>query len=809
MTNKRIPGKLKIAIQILGVLLAIILIAWMGVAAYVNTHKKELLGTITKLINDNISGTVIIESMDPALIKGFPAISLRLNKVRLRDSLWQTHQRDLLNANEVYVAVNAFSILTGRTRIQKISINKGSIYLYTDSTGYRNTNLFRRNKDAESNKINEIDLERIQVRFENKAKRKFFSFSVERLNSRLKYKSKSWTARTAVKMKINHLMFNTIKGSYAQNKIVNANLTSKYTHQDHVLHIPRQTISIGQDDLIISGNFPFAEDASGFTAQISSSAILLRNAASLLTPKARASIEKFKLEKPLAFNASISGRLKNKSIPLVQVRWHAKDNTLTFRGETINNCSFNGKYTNEVVPGKPRRDPNSAVHFYQMNGKWENIDFRADTIRVVNLKQPVLHGKFASRFPLARLNRISGGETFLFQNGTASLHLYYKAPFHRSDTGNRYINGTINIHNASFIYKPRNLPFQNVAANLNFKGSDLFLENIRVRSGGSSLQMEGSIRNFLNLYYRAPQNILIDWHIHSPHINLGEFLTFLGKRKAGKTMSARQGGAFSSMFSQLDQVLNKASAHMKLNVKRLTHRNFTANDISSDITLGESAILLKNISLSHGGGKLQLSGNVDQSGTTNRVMVNSRITNVDIRKLFYAFENFGQSGISYQNLKGNFFSDINVSGSLKDNGDVVPGSIYGTVAFELRNAALLNFEPMEKIGDFAFPRRNFSNITITHLKNTLDIKGDKIVIRPMLIRSSVLNVFVEGTYGISSGTDIALRVPLRNPEKDKDLSTAEKNERTARGLVLNLRAVEDENGKVKIKLGKGGNGEKK
>ena len=110
---------------------------------------------------------------------------------------------------------------------------------------------------------------------------------------------------------------------------------------------------------------------------------------------------------------------------------------------------------------------------------------------------------------------------------------------------------------------------------------------------------------------------------------------------------------------------------------------------------------------------------------------------------------------------------------------------------------------MYKIGNFAFPKRDFSNIKFMNLKNTLSISRDKVNIPPMEIRSSVLNIFLSGVYSFNKGTDIRLRIPLRNPRKD-ELKTAmdEKRAHSLKGIVLNLHSTDGDDGQVKIRLGK-------
>ena len=502
---------------------------------------------------------------------------------------------------------------------------------------------------------------------------------------------------------------------------------------------------------------------------------------------------------PAPVAASIRGNLKSRKDPLINASWQVQNSTLVANGETITDCSFSGKFTNEVNKSQGFSDINSAIGLYDMKGKWYGIPFSADSITITNLNTPVLAGKFLADFPLKQINSILGNETFYFSQGTAHVNLLYKAPYFSKDQSQRYINGNVQVKNASMNYLPRNLPFKNVQARLDFCGQDLFLRDINVQSGGSSLQMDGSIKNFLNLFYTDPRKMLLDWHIASPQVNLGQFMSFMGRRKSSKPST----GNINRFSRQLDRMLNEASVQMQMKLNKVIYKKFVAQNVRSNLTLKQQGISINNVSLSHAGGTLIMNGNIDQTGKINMVKLNTSIRDANIQQLFYAFNNFGQKTLNEKNLRGTFNADCKVSGSMRDNGDMVPRSVRGTVDFTLKNGALINFEPMEKIGNFAFPNRDFSNITLKTLSNTFTLEGNTVTIPPMQIESSVLNIFLQGIYGFSQGTDISMQIPLRNPKKDEFIfDDAEKQQRSKRGIVINLHAFDGEDGKVKIKLGK-------
>ncbi|MNH37863.1 hypothetical protein D3C79_988210 [compost metagenome] len=76
----------------------------------------------------------------------------------------------------------------------------------------------------------------------------------------------------------------------------------------------------------------------------------------------------------------------------------------------------------------------------------------------------------------------------------------------------------------------------------------------------------------------------------------------------------------------------------------------------------------------------------------------------------------------------------------------------------------------------------------------------------MQINSSLLNMDVAGVYSLTTGTNIAVDVPLRNPKKDADITDKEElKARRMKGIVLHLLATDGEDGRIKIKLNKNRN----
>jgi hypothetical protein len=806
---------LKVLLKITGALVLLILILWMGAVGYVSANKKVVLDKITALLNENLNGELTIESMEPVLLKGFPGISVSLKNVTLRDSLWVSHHHDLVKAEEVYISVDAISAIKGSPRIRDISIERGSVYIYTDSTGYTNTSIFAKKTDTTQKKgevrINKIKMKEVLFVMENKTKFKLFQMNIADMAVNMDYNDKGWEAKIRTNTLVKDLAFNTAKGSFIKNKKLDASIEIAYDKTTKVLDIPTQGIKLDKDKVEIGGKFMLAEKPGSFELNIAAEDIAFKNAASLLTPTIASKLKIVDFKKPLDVEANIKGLMKFRDTPLVVVKWAIKNNTLMTPAGAIEDCSFRGVFQNEVNSALGHNDRNSRITVYEFKGSWETIPFQVDTVFVSNLKSPVIEGRFTSNFPLKKLNSIIGGKSFAFNEGNANLNLHYKGGLSPTDTNKAYVYGAIKVSGANMSYLPRDLKFTNSSAIVNFRGRDVFVQNVRLQGGTTVLQMDGSLLNFLSLYYTDPGKMVLDWRIRSDEINLVEFMSFLGTRKRSAVAAApKASGAANRMATQLDKLMDASTVHLNCKVGKLTYYSFSAQNIDADVSLQPAGIILNHVYVNHAGGKLAVSGSIGQSGATNNFKVKANVDGVNVQEFFRSFQNFGQDAIMDKNLRGSVFATADVTGSLTDKGKIVPNSLFGFVTFDLKNGMLKDFEPFQKIGKFIFRNRDMSNVSINKLANRLEIQGNKIVINPMYIESSAINLQIDGVYGMDKGTDINIDVPLRNPKKDElILNDSSRQESGMKGIVVHLKATDGADGNVKIKLLAKGDKEKR
>lgn len=800
------PRWSKITLKVLGIIIGVVLLIFSALALYVNSNKKSLLETITQKLNKNLNGTLTIESMDPTFLRGFPGVSISLKNVVMKDSLWKNHQHTLLNAKELEVSVNTISLLKGTIEIKKIGINDAQIYLFTDSNGYSNTAIFRKKDkskkpkdDSESStEIRKFALNNVSFVVDNKKGHKLFQFDIYDLKGNMDYPLLGgWDAEIKLKTLAKSLAFNTRRGSFIKDKLLEGPFKVNYDDESGIVLVAPNTLKIGKDQFIIGAKFDTSKENTDFTIDIETKNILWRDASALLAPNITAKLNMFDLKQPIHVYCKLAGNMGPGGDPSINVKALVKDNTLTTRGGVIDDCSFTGVFTNSYITGKGISDENSAIKLFGFKGSYAQIPFSIDTAFINNLDKPIATGVFRSQFDIAKLNNIIGEEMLKFGKGIANVKLAYRADIVDFMLTKPFVKGLVDIQNADISYVPRKVNFKNTAISLTFTDHDLYIKNIRLQSGKSVVFMEGSVSNFLSLYYTDPEKVLLNWKIRSPQIHLGEFIGFLGTRKPKAKKRSKQ----SNFSENLNELFEKSQVNMNVKVDKIYYNKFLATNANADLLLSQNGIAIKNVSVKHAGGSVSLNGSIAQKGSTNNFKLNTVLSNVDIKNFFYSFDNFGMKTLTSKNLRGFLYSKTNISGVISDKGNLLPNSLYGSIVFDLKKGALLSFEPVKSVGKFAFPFRDLDNITFTNLNGKFDVRGQRITINPMQINSSLLNMDIAGIYSMSTGTNITLDVPLRNPKKDADITDKkEKRERRMKGIVLHLLATDGEDGKIKIKL---------
>ncbi|SHL45605.1 AsmA family protein [Flavobacterium saccharophilum] len=790
-------------------LVALVLIAGAGLSIYFNRNKTEIMAKINTKINDNINGDFHIGDFQYKFLTGLPNFTVALKDVELKDKQWKTHKHTLLKTKEIEVRLNVWSLLQKEINIHKILINDAQIYLYKAENGYSNSDIFKPKKkktpetqsDSETT-IDEIDLNNVHFILDNRIGHKLFDFDVASLKSKVDYDGDDWKTDVFLDTQIGSLAFNTVHGSFAKQKRLKGTFAVTYSAEREKIDVKTEGLKIGSDSFDIVAFFNLAKGSALFGINISTT-ILWQNASNLLSANISSKLNHFNLKKEIDVNCDIKGDFNAEGDPRIVVQAEVHNNELSIPDGLLTDCNFKGIFTNNFKPKEGFSDANSAVILTRFSAKYRNVPLKIAQLSINNLEKPLATGVVNSDFDLPVMNEENTEKWIHFTEGHATLNLKFQF-----DIVNLYITkprfiGNVDVKNVSFHFIPKNIHAEKINVKLQFTQEALIINKIAYKNKNNTIFIDGKINNFLNLYYDAPEKMVVNWNIYCPSIDVRQFMGVLATSQKKKVNTKKP-----SMSQQLRNAIEKCVVDINLKADKITYNKLTATNTKAVIQMIDSRLVIKNGSLQTCGGSINFSTTLSPNGKNYNFASNAQVNQVDITQFLKSFNNFGIKSFTPNNIRGQLTSNTDMTGMIH-NGELVPNSTHGSLNFKVSHGALINFEPIVKIGKFAFPFRDVKNITFSDLSGNCKLRGELVDVNKLTISSSVLNLDAEGIYSFGRGTNMALTIPLRNSKDDAKLATkAERDAVRDRGIVLHLLAVDD-GGKMKIKWGKKDKGKNK
>lgn len=783
---------------------ALFLISSAVLALYFNNNKAEIITQINAKINENITGTIDIGDIRYKFLKGFPNMTLALSQVELKDSLWAIHKHTLLKAEQIEIRIDLLDLLSNEINIDKIEIQQATLYLFKGKNGIVNTTIFRpqpkgaKAKSSTTSSINEIVLDQVHFISENQLGNKLFDFDVLALRSKIDFDEDNWHTKLYLKTLAKNMAFNTQRGSFIKDKIVEGVLKVDFSNQKNQISVATENLEIGKELFDIKAHFSLDKNKSPFDIAITTN-ILWKEASALLSANISNRINQFDLKKPIRVGCTIIGDMNATGDPEIVVTTKIKNNELKIPDGIITDCRFDASFTNHYEKGAGCNDVNSTITLTNFSGKYKTIPFTIPIGIISNFEKTTAAGSFKSDFNVSRLNEIVTKDFIHFSDGQAKVNLEFKFDILDLKIQKPLFTGNVAVKNATVNYSPRNLTFVKTDIQLDFTEEALLIKKINFKDRRNTVFMEGKIDNFLTLYYENPEKMIVNWDIYAPFLDVKQFVGVITRSGQKSPKKQHKKDDFSE---ELYAVVDKCQVVLHLKADKMVYSKLQATNAKATVLLVNNQLIVKNGWVQSSGGTISFDGKLAPNGDTFLLESNAKINRVDIARFLTSLNNFGIQSFKPKNIKGFLSASASLKGTLLSGGQLKTNSLSGTAKFDVSQGALVDFEPIKNIGKFAFPFRDVNNIVFRDLSGNFKINGDLVDVNDLKVSSNVLNLDVNGVYSFNRGTNLAMTVPLRNPKKDEFITDkTERAEKRNKGIVLHLQAV-DVDGKIKIRWNK-------
>ncbi len=197
-------------------------------------------------------------------------------------------------------------------------------------------------------------------------------------------------------------------------------------------------------------------------------------------------------------------------------------------------------------------------------------------------------------------------------------------------------------------------------------------------------------------------------------------------------------------------------------IKRMNYHNYLITNIKSDLrTTKDHMMYIDTMSMDLAGGHIDLSGYFN--GTDRNSIYFSpdmAVYNLNLDKLMFKFDNFGQDEVLSDNLHGDITGRI--WGKIKMHADLVPIISDSDIHLDINitGGSIENYGPLEALSGY-FEDERLHKVIFDTLQNRIDLKNGEMVIPEMLINTNLGFIKVSGKQDMDMNMEYYISVPLQ------------------------------------------------
>jgi hypothetical protein len=750
---------------------------------YLLNNKRILTNFVIEQINNNLNAELQVKNSDVTIFKNFPNVSLDLIGVSL-----QTKTENILTANHLYFGFNIKDILNKNYHIQIITIDSATINLKIDENGKSNLDIVKSSKEQESNNTNflidleKVKLKRVNFNFNDLQSNQNYKTQIKEAEFDGRFKNTEFKLNVYADAFVNQITSSNVNFVKDKNVVLKANIAVNNNKKTYAFK--NAELKINELDLLLNGLITGKQVGSEVQLDFDSKKISIATLFSLLPIKIPAEVLAYESKGNVFFKGTVNGLISPVSNPKIVFDFGVSNGSINNKKLNIelNNISMVGKFNN----GAKQDLTTSLLVLNNIKAKLANDQINGD-ITIENLASPKLDLALAGNMNLENLFQLFPVKAIESIKGNIGFDTKIKANLADKNTSNIWKQagnyGKFNLLVNNLKAKDFDKKIDNLEANFALNGANLDIEKCNVNLNQSDVKISGSLNNFLGYLFGNNENLTAKINYNSNYVDM-EHVIFMPETQKANTNESKY-----NLPKNIDLQINA-------NIDKFKYNNFIANNLSCKIQVLPTQIIINQAKLNALNGSINFASKVLNSKQGN-YFIESKIDlkNINVTEAFRQCNNFGQTNITAQNLKGTYNGSIDFAGVWDEKLNCKTDKIYVQIKIQLLNGELINYKPLAALSRFV-SLTDLQNLKFAELNNTIEIKEQTITIPKMLIENNAVNITLSGSQNFDNFIDYDLKVNLsevlRKKLKAKDNEFGEEDEKKKGiNLFINMRGPID------------------
>lgn len=723
--------KRRIFLYIIGIITLLFILLSIGL--YIK--RDDIKNALISGANQKLKVPFQIEEVDISLSK-FPSAALHFTNVYSPGS-YAKETDTLLFAEDLYLQFSIWQIITGKYSIHSISVENGTINIKRSFTGKHNYLIFKTDTSSQGSvftlnqvtgtglKLSYFD-DDIQVNSSGFAKQLSLSGSFEPNLIQLEVSANSY---------VDSVLFE--RNCYLKKVPLQADFT--YTSNESSYQINQGSATLNNDL-----NFNFEIKNNGSQTQV----FAQTKNTDLGDFKTLAENQKWYKNESFDIDGILEAQLNTtiaKNQQDISINFSTTQGTLKGikNGAKLNKVSFTGSYK------KDSRNDHLKLDKISAEGKTGILE---GNLTINSFSRPLVSAQLNAQLSLDEWLLFLPSDTIENASGDVKVNVDFKNQFtsfnNLSPRDFKYarVSGNVEVANAAFAFKNSQTPITNLNGAFRFENNNLNIDRLFVKLGQSDLYLDGYFGNVLNVLLFKEEKLQVRSKVKSQQIVLEDFLTEDedSEGESNYTLNNLRGHSF----------------NLDIEIDKFKFKKVTATNISGKLSLNHGLIKAQNTKFKMTEGSV--AGNLEIDIATDDfyyIDAKATSTGLNIKQLFYSFDNFGQEEVTGENLDGKADINIDLTASMSPTLYVDASSVKANTHIVLHNGALINYAPMLSLSRFA-SIDELKHIKFDRLENNLSIANSTLTVPNMQIKSNVLNLWLNGTHTFENNVDYTLKLKL-------------------------------------------------
>ena len=771
----------------------VVFLFWTGlfligsVSVLVYFYQDQIVARFVQESNRYLATPVQVKQISLSAFQDFPNITVSLDSVHLAGSL-PNQQQALANVAHIDFSFDLWQLLHGAYVIDRVALREGSVYLLVDAQGQRNFNIFRPTEPASDTpkntsqkvafQLRDIVLDQVQIEYVDETIRHHTELVAQQARAILEVNDQQYDIQLSGDLLSERIQVD--QSQYLRQKDVYMEAQLSYDHEQKHWQIAPSTLQLAEGNFLVSGEI----DHQGKTfldLAIKGQDTNIQNILSLLPQQVTKRLEAYRSEGNVYFQGKIKGDMPNPSINVdfgcQQASFYHPD-----YGKKLKQISLVGHYTN----GSRQNLRTAELSLQQVQGTLDGRSVSGHLL-IKNFDDYFIRCQVQADVDIR--SALDFYPTTEVRSASGTIRADVSLEGKLSDMTSTQLarrkrtksSGTLQLNDLHVQLQQYPLPLSAMQGEFAFHNNDVAISKFTGYVGHSHFSLDGFFRNAIAYLLSDTQPINIEADLYSKLVDLDEVLS--GKLTTGIDQTASPQEIEQDWQATTEQqpyrlhIDPRLSLAFNCQVERLKFRRFKGRQLKSRLNIKQQIARVRNLSVQAAGGEASATGIVNaQRPDKISITGQTHFEQLQIDSVFYVFEDFQQSFLTAEHLKGKATADVDWKMQFDRALHLDHPSLNVGVQVSVADGELNNFEPMQSIARFV-EDENLSQLRFKDMSSFIKIKDEKILIPPMTVHSNVSEVQVQGTHTFDQHIDYRFSLPMRNVHlrSDRALRRAEKH----------------------------------